>query len=201
MSLSALNSTLLNFTAGEDNQLVASTIGAAAVLAATALYYALSSRDKEHEFPKLPGIQLYHAWNFFQRRHDFLQLSLKRTLGKSFSFNVLHHNVIALAGEDARRVFFSNQHLDFNEGYKILMGAAPQISNVDIATEESNEGDLTLINKRLNRFLNKSRIEGSMWLTCYIRSYDLKYRSRFPSRPPHITTGHYQQSRKVGERW
>jgi len=121
--MSALNSTLLNSVAGEDNQLVAGAVGAAAILATTAVYYALNSKDKEHDFPKLRGIQLYHAWNFFQRRYDFLQSNFERNFGKSFSFNVLHHNVIALTGEDARQVFFSNQHLNFDEGYKILMGA------------------------------------------------------------------------------
>ena len=120
--MSALNSTILNFVAREDNQLVAGAFGTAAVLATTVLYYALRFKDKDHEFPKLRGIQLYHAWNFFQRRHDFLQWNFKRNFGKSFSFNVLHHNVIALIGQDARQAFYSNQYLAFDEGYKILMG-------------------------------------------------------------------------------
>jgi len=119
--MSALNSATLNFVGGEDNQLVAGAVGAAAVLVTTALYYALSSRD-EHRFSKLRGIQLYHAWNFFQRRHDFLQFNFKQNLGKSFSFNVLHHKIVALTGEDARRAFYSNQHFDLVEGYKVLMG-------------------------------------------------------------------------------
>ena len=118
-----LNSTILDSVAGEDNQLIAGAVGGAAILVTAAVYYALNSKDKADEFPKLGGIQLYHAWNFFQRRHDFLQSNFKRNLGKSFSFNLLHHNVVALAGEDARQAFFSNPHLNVPEGYKILMGA------------------------------------------------------------------------------
>ena len=121
--MSALNSIHLASITGEENQLVASVIGAAAILVATAVYYIFSSNDKADEFPKLRGIQLYHAWNFFQQRHDFLQSNFKRNLGKSFSFNVLHHKIVALTGEDARRVFYSNPHLDFSQGYKILVGA------------------------------------------------------------------------------
>ena len=117
--MSALDSILT----GEDSQLVAGAVGAAAILTTTILYHVLSSKDKEHDFPKLRGIQLYHAWNFFQRRYDFLLSNFKQNLGKSFSFNVLHHNIIALTGEDARRVFYSDPHLDAKEGYKILMGA------------------------------------------------------------------------------
>ena len=121
--MSVLNSTLLSSVAGKDNRLVASAVGAATILATTAAYYGLSSKDEEHDFPKLRGIQLYHAWNFFQRRFDFLQSNLERNFGKSFSFNVLHHTVVVLAGEDGRRAFFSNPHFNFNEGYRILMGA------------------------------------------------------------------------------
>ena len=121
--MSALNSTILNSVAGEDNQLVAGAVCTAAILATTAVYYAFGSKDEGHDFPKLRGIQLYHAWNFFQRRFDFLHSNFKRNSRRSFSFNVLHHNVVALTGEDARRAFFSSPHLSFYQGYKILMGA------------------------------------------------------------------------------
>ena len=121
--MSALNSTILNSVAGEDNRLVTGLVGAAAILATTAVYQALRSKDEEHEFPKLRGIQLYHAWNFFRRRYDFIHSNFKRNFGQSFSFNVLHHNIIALTGEDARQAFFSNPHLSFYQGYRILMGA------------------------------------------------------------------------------
>lgn len=119
----APNSTILDPVGGGDGQLVAGAVGAATVLVAIALYCSFSPKDEAHEFPRLRGIQLYHAWNFFRKRHDFLQSNFKRNLGKSFSFNVLHHKVVALIGEDARRAFYSNPHIDFDEGYKILMGA------------------------------------------------------------------------------
>jgi len=121
--MSALTSTILNSIAGEDNRPIAGAVSAAAILVATAVYYALSSKDKKSDFPKLRGIQLYHAWSFFQRRYDFLQSNFKRNIGKGFSFNVLHHNVVVLTGEDARQVFFSNPHLDLGEGYRILSAA------------------------------------------------------------------------------
>jgi len=121
--MSVLNATILDFIGGEDNRFVAGAIGVAAVLATTAAYYTLSSKDKGNDSPKLQGIQLYHAWNFFQRRHDFLQSNFKRNHGKSFSFNVLHHNIVALAGEDARQIFFSHPGFSLDEGYRILKGA------------------------------------------------------------------------------
>ena len=121
--MSALNSTIANSVAVGDNRLVVGVISTAAILAIAAVYYTLSSKDRGREFPRLRGIQLYHAWNFFRRRHDFLYSNFERNSGKSFSFSILHHNVIALAGDDARRVFYSNPHLSVSEGYKILTGA------------------------------------------------------------------------------
>ena len=104
----------------KDNQLVAVVVGAATILATTAVYYVLSSRDQEHEFPNLGGIQLYHAWNFFQRRYDFLQSNLERSLGKSFSFNVHHNKIIVLTGEDARKTLYSNLQFSIVDGFAIL---------------------------------------------------------------------------------
>jgi len=121
--MSALGSTILNSVVGEDNRLITGFVGAAVILATTAVYHALRSKDEGHEFPRLRGIQLYHGWNFFQRRYDFLHSNFKRNPGKSFCFNVLQHNIIALTGEDARQAFFSNPHLNFYQGYRILMGA------------------------------------------------------------------------------
>ena len=106
-----------------NDQLVASAVSAAVILVTTVAYYSLSSKDEDHAFPKLRGIQLYHAWNFFQRRYDFLHSNFKQNSGRSFSFNVLHHKIVALTGEDARQAFLSNPHLDAPEGFKILMGA------------------------------------------------------------------------------
>ncbi|KAF9644109.1 hypothetical protein BDM02DRAFT_3190905, partial [Thelephora ganbajun] len=156
--MSALNSTILSSVAGEDNRLITGAVGAAAILVTTAIYYAISPKDKDHGFPKLQGIQLYHAWNFFHRRYDFLRSNFARGLGRSFSFNVLHHHVVALTGEDARQAFFSNPHLDLEEGYKILMGTVPDVSDVDMATD-GTEGGVALFNKRLNKLLNKARMQ------------------------------------------
>ena len=121
--MSTLVPTVLHPFTREDSHLVAGVIGIAAALAATAVYCALGSKDQEGEFPKLPGIQLYHAWNFFRRRYDFIQSNHERNLGKSFSFDVVHHKFIALTGEEARRIFFSDPHLDASQGVKLFMGS------------------------------------------------------------------------------
>src|SRR5579872_6903384 len=100
--MSTPTSTALQWVASEDNLLVTGAVGVTAILATTAAcYYLLGPGDKEHEFTRLRGIQFYHAWNFLQRRYDFFQSNFKRNGGKSFSFDVRQHHVIALAGEDS----------------------------------------------------------------------------------------------------
>lgn len=101
--VSALDSTILHPVSGEDNQPVTSVIGLVTILSTAAIYYAFSFKGEEQEFPKLPGVQLYHARNSFQQRYDFLHSNIKRN-PDGFSFNVLHSIVIALAGKDVRKV-------------------------------------------------------------------------------------------------
>ena len=120
--MSALNSTILYSITGKENQFVAAAACVVAILAATVVYYVLSPRDNEHEFPMLQGIQLYHAWKFFGRRYDFLSSNFDKNPGRGFSFNVLGHKVIALTGEGARHAFFHSPHFNFSEGYKIIRG-------------------------------------------------------------------------------
>ena len=121
--MSTLNHTILDSLGNEDNWFVAGAACVAAVLATATAYYILGSKDKGNGSPRLRGIQLYHAWNFFQRRHDFLQSNFKQNYGKNFSFNILHHNIVALVGEDARRILFTHPGFDLDEGYRILKGA------------------------------------------------------------------------------
>jgi hypothetical protein len=137
----AFYSTILTFiAAGGDSQLFAGAVGVAVILATIAAYYALRSKDKEHNFPKLPGIQLFHARKFFKQRYDFLRSNSKQNLGKSFSFTVLHHTIVALGGEDARRALFSNPHLNVSASYKVLMGAvrvSPAIAGCSVDLNDS----------------------------------------------------------------
>ena len=146
--MSALNSTTLNSAAGEDYQLVAGTVGAAAILAITVLYYTFSSKAAEDEFPKLRGVQLYHAWNFFQRRFDFVQSSFRQNSGKSFSFDVLHHKVVTLAGDDSRRAFFSSRHFDLDEGYKLFLGAV-RVPLFPLTERRANPGGHRYLESRM----------------------------------------------------
>ena len=122
--MSALDSAIFHFVA-EDNKLIAAAFGASALLAATAVYYSTGpkDKDKEHDFPKLPGIQFFHAWSFFQRKFDFLHEKFEVTMGKSFSFDVVNYKMIALNGDEASRVFYTNPGFNLSQGFMLMMGA------------------------------------------------------------------------------
>ena len=121
--MSVLDSALLRFIPVEGSRLtIPGAFAVAALLAASAVYWSLGSGDKERGFPKLPGIQLYHAWNFFQRRNDFIQSNFERNSGQNFSFHIVQHKVTVSSGEDARRVFYSDPSLCPVEGFKLFAG-------------------------------------------------------------------------------
>lgn len=83
----------------------------------------------------LGGIPLVIAWTFFTKRWDFIRGHFANTGGKMYRFRVLQHRVIALTGEQSRKIFFNNHSLDISEGYRILLGGIPNLEDIDISKE------------------------------------------------------------------
>ncbi|KAF8069204.1 cytochrome P450 [Lyophyllum atratum] len=133
----------------------AATAVGAGILVAVA-YPALFSSQKSTDIQELGGLSILTAWPFFSKRFDFLRENFKKTGQNLFSFKILHHTVTAMKGEEARKAFFDNKSMNFTEGYKILMGAAPRLS--DIQETSLPEGDVTWFNKHLAMLLNKNRL-------------------------------------------
>ncbi|KDQ54410.1 hypothetical protein JAAARDRAFT_135628 [Jaapia argillacea MUCL 33604] len=102
------------------------------------------------------GFSILNAWTFFSRRCDFLRENFKKR--GIFQFWVMNHKIVALSGDEGRKVFFTDKNLDFTEGYKILMGGAPRLD--DIAVERDvDDTSVTWFNKRLATLLRKERLE------------------------------------------
>ncbi|TFK70165.1 cytochrome P450 [Pluteus cervinus] len=97
------------------------------------------------------------AWPFFTKRYDFLKSNFQKTGEAIFKFKVLHHTVVAIRGEEGRKAFFDNKSLSFSEGYKILMGAAPRLS--DISMDHENIENVSWFNKQLTHLLNRRRLD------------------------------------------
>lgn len=132
----------------------ATAVGVSLLLAI--LYPALFSSKKSTDIEELGGVSLFTAWPFFSRRFDFLKDNFAKTGENIFTFKVLHHSVTAMKGEEARKAFFDSRSLNFTEGYKILMGAAPRLEDVDKSLHQPE--DVSWFNKQLSILMNKKRL-------------------------------------------
>jgi len=85
----------------------------------------------------------------------------------------IQHRVVALTGSIARKEFFSNPKLHFEEGYRVLYGAEPDIQDVDADVDwEAAENRSDAI-KRLLLLIRKERLA------------DSEYNHRVPSQSVH----------------
>ncbi|KAF7359310.1 Lanosterol 14-alpha demethylase [Mycena sanguinolenta] len=86
------------------------------------------------------------AWLFFTKRYDFISDTFKRTGQKMFRFRVLQYNVVALAGEEGRKLIFSEKNFNFREGYRILGAQAPRLQDINIKTEDNTNFAKLILN-------------------------------------------------------
>ncbi|KAG8743137.1 hypothetical protein FRC10_000354 [Ceratobasidium sp. 414] len=128
------------------NQAVA---GATAILGTALLWYLLAS-DKSG-IKTVRGWPYIGHWVFFTKRHDFiLQNFDKMPEEPMFGFNILKHRVVALKGEEARKAFFERRDLSFSEGYRLLLGAVPDVKDVvDDVPELGEKEKMPWLAKRL----------------------------------------------------
>ncbi|RDB27059.1 putative lanosterol 14-alpha demethylase [Hypsizygus marmoreus] len=111
-----------------------------------------SSKNNIYE---LGGFSILTAWPFFTKRYDFLRDNFRKSGQRMFRFRVLQHRIVALSGELGRKVFFNDQSLDLPEGYRILMGGAPQLRDIEI---DSDHAKISVLVKRLLHLLRKERV-------------------------------------------
>ncbi|KZP26907.1 cytochrome P450 [Athelia psychrophila] len=103
----------------------------------------------------LGGLSVTNAWSFFNKRYDFLRSNFERG-HKMFSFKILQHEIVALSGETGRQVFFHDKTLDFQEGYRLLMGGSPDVKDIKI---DAGKDGVSAFNKRLAKILRRDRLQ------------------------------------------
>lgn len=57
------------------------------------------------------------AYQFYTRRWDYFQRAMARSHGGNFSFYAGQWPIVALTGDESRKVFFEHKGLNFSEGY------------------------------------------------------------------------------------
>ncbi|KDR74057.1 hypothetical protein GALMADRAFT_141795 [Galerina marginata CBS 339.88] len=122
---------------------------------ALVVYRSLSTTSKRSTVRQIGGLQIFNAWTFFSKRYDFLWSNFRASSDPHFKFQVLQHQIVALRGEEARKVFFDTKNLDFLEGYKLFMGAAPRLRDISVQTVS---GDVSWFNKQVVALLSKNML-------------------------------------------
>ena len=70
------------------------------------------------------------------------------------------HRVIALNGEQSRKMFFNDKSLDFQEGYNVLMGGFPDLGDINVESDRLEKNDEFI--KRILMLIHKDMlVEGS----------------------------------------
>ncbi|KAH7316408.1 cytochrome P450 [Rhizoctonia solani] len=138
-----------------NNQLVAGTVAAATV----GLLWYLLKVDK-NGVKQIPGWPVIGQWAFFTKRYDFLKDGFESLPDEtSFGFNILKHQVVALRGEEARKVFFDKKDLSFTEGYRLLFGGGPNVKDiVPDEVEKNDQEQLSSFLRRLSPLLRMDRL-------------------------------------------
>ncbi|TDL20337.1 cytochrome P450 [Rickenella mellea] len=129
-------------------------IASGALCCLVALVLFLSSRSAG-AMPRKRGLPYVGSWTFFTARHRFVTEGIKK-LGNIFTFNVLQDQVIVVAGEEARQVFFGHKEMNFVEGYKVLLADSPVLQDINIKPDAFN--DMNHFNKRLTSMFRRERI-------------------------------------------
>lgn len=90
-------------------------------------------------------------WSWYKRRRD-------QSATGNFTFNAGSNTIVALSGDQGRKLFFESKALGFKEGYAVLFGAIPPIDAHDDG--EGKDEDLNnQFNRRLTVLLKNEHLE------------------------------------------
>jgi cytochrome P450 len=82
---------------------------------------------------------------FFTRRWTYFQQQMTISRTGNFSFHVGDKQVVALSGENTRKIFFDNKSLQFNEAYAAMIGGTPDVNT----GSEEKESFSAYVNRNL----------------------------------------------------
>lgn len=80
-------------------------------------------------------------WGFWTERWDWYRRRRDQSKTGNFSFHAGPNTIVALAGEEGRKLFFESRELGFAEGYAVLFGGTPSTEKYD--SEKRAEEDVS----------------------------------------------------------
>lgn len=127
--------------ANDGTALLAVAFGVFATLTSLVLYLfskpAFPKNAPQYYNEKWP---LLGAMHFFTNRWDFYRRGVASSKTGNFSFHAGNYPVVALSGEEPRKIFFENKNLAFGEGYGALLGGSPDVKVDNNPLAESAAG-------------------------------------------------------------
>ncbi|KAL5634417.1 hypothetical protein ACGC1H_002464 [Rhizoctonia solani] len=97
---------------------------------------------------------------------DFLNEGFESLPGETlYRFDILKYQVVALRGEEARKVFFDRSDLNLSEGYRLLFGGGPPVR--EIIQDKSDQEKSTFLHRRLLALLKTDRLADLTTLFLY----------------------------------
>lgn len=141
--------------------LSSSTLGIAFALftvLAASFFYAFSRPALPKNVPPFTteAWPIIGSMQFFTQRWDFFQRQMAHSSTGNFSFYAGDKPVIAISGDEAKRVFYEHKHMGLAEGYGALLGGSPQINegnNPLAETEAMQQGWSNHFARRLTTLL------------------------------------------------
>jgi cytochrome P450 len=123
---------------GGETYSVAVVLGCLAVLTSVA-YYLFSRPSFPKNAPPLTSeaFPVIGSLQFFTERWDFFQRAAALSKSNHFSFYAGQWPVVALRGEEGRKVFFESKSLGFAEGYGALLQGSPPVKKDNNPLEET----------------------------------------------------------------
>lgn len=117
---------------GLSNPVLSIALLCTAILA-TAFFYLFKRPSLPNNAPPLAteSWPIIGSMQFFTERWDFFQRQMAHSPTGNFSFYAGDKIVVALSGEESRRIFFEHKHLGLGEGYGALLGGSPQVNDSD----------------------------------------------------------------------
>jgi sterol 14-demethylase len=95
-------------------------------------------------------------WGFWTERWDWYRRRRDESKTGNFSFHAGPNTIVALTGEEGRKLFFESRELGFTEGYAVLFGVAPPTEKYD-DKERAEEDISNHFNRRMAALLKNDQ--------------------------------------------
>ncbi|KAK5120820.1 hypothetical protein LTR85_005887 [Meristemomyces frigidus] len=145
-----------------DASALAVAIGTLAVLGTIFRYlFSKSTFPSNAPAPTTEAWPILGSMQFFTKRWDFMRSGAQHSKTGNFMFHAGPHDIVAISGQESRKVFFESKALGFSEGYATLLGGSPEVKKDKNPFAEANDDASfgAYFNKRLSKLMKGNELK------------------------------------------